>query len=93
MSRTTAPTTLAVKVDVCTYAGLKNGVPALLRLFDEIDLRASFFVTFGPDHSGRAIRRIFRRGFLTKMLRRAHEGDGGRVFGHFIRWWAESLAG
>jgi len=75
--RTTAPTILAVKIDVCTYAGLKNGVPALMRLFDEIDLRASFFVTFGPDHSGRAIRRIFRRGFLTKMLRTNAVGTYG----------------
>ena len=60
---------LAVKVDVCTHAGLKHGVPALMRLFDEFNLRASFFVSCGPDHSGRAIRRIFRRGFLRKMRR------------------------
>lgn len=60
---------LAVKVDVCTYAGLQHGVPALMRLFDEFRLRASVFVACGPDHSGRAIRRIFRRGFLRKMRR------------------------
>lgn len=60
---------LAVKVDVCTHAGLKHGVPALMRLFDEFNLRASFFVSCGPDHSGRAIRRIFRPGFLRKMRR------------------------
>ncbi|MFN8627906.1 MAG: polysaccharide deacetylase family protein [Candidatus Binatia bacterium] len=60
---------LAVKVDVCTYAGLQRGVPALMRLFDEFNLRASFFVACGPDHSGRAIRRIFRPGFLRKMRR------------------------
>jgi peptidoglycan/xylan/chitin deacetylase (PgdA/CDA1 family) len=60
---------LAVKVDVCTHAGLQQGVPGLMRLFDEFNLRASFFVSCGPDHSGRAIRRIFRPGFLRKMRR------------------------
>jgi len=63
------PIDLALKVDVCTYAGLQTGVPALMRLFDELDVRASFFVTCGPDHSGRALRRLLRPGFLTKMLR------------------------
>jgi undecaprenyl phosphate-alpha-L-ara4FN deformylase len=60
---------LGLKVDVCTYAGLRHGVPALLRLFDALQVRASFFVACGPDHSGRALRRVFRRGFLSKMLR------------------------
>src|SRR5574337_1828294 len=39
------------------------------RLFDRLGLRASFFIAGGPDHSGRAIRRVFRRGFVGKMLR------------------------
>lgn len=60
---------LGLKVDVCTYAGLREGVPGLLRLFDDLGIRASFFVALGPDHSGRAIRRIFRPGFLAKMRR------------------------
>jgi undecaprenyl phosphate-alpha-L-ara4FN deformylase len=60
---------LGLKVDVCTHAGLQHGVPALMRLFDELNVRASFFVAGGPDHSGRALRRVFRRGFVRKMLR------------------------
>jgi undecaprenyl phosphate-alpha-L-ara4FN deformylase len=60
---------LAVKVDVCTHAGLRHGVPALMRLFDEFNIRASIFVACGPDHSGRAIRRLLRPGFLAKMRR------------------------
>jgi undecaprenyl phosphate-alpha-L-ara4FN deformylase len=72
-----AAQTLAVKVDVCTHAGMRDGVPALLRLFDELGMRASFFVSLGPDHSGRAIRRVFRPGFLDKMRRTNAVGTYG----------------
>jgi len=71
------PLQVAVKVDVCTYAGMREGVPALMRLFDALQLRGSFFVAGGPDHSGRAIRRILRPGFLTKMLRTNAVGTYG----------------
>lgn len=60
---------VGLKVDVCTYAGMRYGVPKLLRLFDRLNVRASFFVAVGPDQSGRAVRRLFRRGFLEKMWR------------------------
>lgn len=60
---------LALKVDVDTSIGLREGVPRLLELFRRYEIRASFFVSFGPDHSGRAIRRIWRPSFLLKMLR------------------------
>jgi predicted deacetylase len=60
---------LAIKIDVDTHVGLRDGVPALARIIESRGCRASFFVACGPDHSGRAIRRIFRRGFLSKMLR------------------------
>jgi len=72
-----ASQTLAVKVDVCTHAGMRDGVPALMRLFDDLRIRASFFVSLGPDHSGRAIRRIFRPGFLDKMRRTNAVGTYG----------------
>jgi peptidoglycan/xylan/chitin deacetylase (PgdA/CDA1 family) len=61
---------LAVRVDVDTHTGLRDGVPVLLDLFARAQVRASFFVTMGPDHSGRAIRRVFTRpGFAGKMAR------------------------
>ncbi len=41
----------------------------MLRLLGEYGVRASFFVAFGPDNSGKAIRRVLRRGFLRKMIR------------------------
>lgn len=60
---------LAVKVDVDTLRGYVTGMPRLLDLFKKHDIRASIFFSFGPDNSGKAIRRIFRRGFLSKMFR------------------------
>jgi undecaprenyl phosphate-alpha-L-ara4FN deformylase len=60
---------LALKVDVDTGIGLREGVPRLLELFRRYEIRASFFVSFGPDHSGRAIRRIWRPSFMLKMMR------------------------
>lgn len=62
---------------MCTHAGMRDGVPALRRLFDDLGIRGSFFVSLGPDHSGRAIRRIFRPGFLDKMLRTNAVGTYG----------------
>lgn len=60
---------LGLKIDVCTYDGLRVGVPNLLRLLDRHGVRASFFAAVGPDTSGRAILRAFRPGFLAKMRR------------------------
>ena len=61
--------TVALRVDVDTRRGLDDGVPALLELFRGLGIRASFFVTMGPDRSGRAIRRALRPSFLVKMWR------------------------
>jgi peptidoglycan/xylan/chitin deacetylase (PgdA/CDA1 family) len=59
-----------LKVDVDTYVGLRDGAPRLLELFARHGVRASWFVSMGPDRTGRAVARAFRqRGFLTKMLR------------------------
>jgi peptidoglycan/xylan/chitin deacetylase (PgdA/CDA1 family) len=60
---------LALKIDVDTYIGMRDGVPALARALERRGVHASVFVACGPDHSGRAIRRVFRPGFLAKMRR------------------------
>ena len=55
---------------MCVTGGLsKRAFPGLLRILAEFGVPASFFVAFGPDNSGKAVRRIFRRGFLRKMIR------------------------
>jgi peptidoglycan/xylan/chitin deacetylase (PgdA/CDA1 family) len=60
---------VGLRVDVDTRRGLDEGVPRLLELFRRLGIRASFFVTMGPDNSGRAIRRALRPSFLVKMWR------------------------
>ena len=69
VSDSTDRTTVGLRVDVDTRRGLDEGVPRLLELFRRLGIRASFFVTMGPDHSGRAIRRALRPSFLAKMWR------------------------
>jgi peptidoglycan/xylan/chitin deacetylase (PgdA/CDA1 family) len=60
---------LGLKIDVCTFDGLRVGVPALLRLLDRHGIRATFFVALGPDTTGRAVLRLLRSGFLAKIRR------------------------
>ena len=67
--RGAAKVRLGLKVDVDTLRGTREGVPGLLRLFDRHGLRASFFFSLGPDHTGRALRRVLRPGFLDKVAR------------------------
>ncbi len=60
---------IALKVDVDTLRGTLEGVPALLRQLARHRLRATFLFSLGPDHTGRALKRIFRPGFLAKVRR------------------------
>jgi undecaprenyl phosphate-alpha-L-ara4FN deformylase len=60
---------LALKIDLDTYHGTHDGIPVLLRMLERHRVRATFLFSLGPDHTGRAIRRVFRRGFLQKVTR------------------------
>ncbi len=60
---------LALKVDVDTLDGTRTGVPKLMSLFDRHGVRATFLFSLGPDHTGRALKRIFRPGFFKKVRR------------------------
>jgi undecaprenyl phosphate-alpha-L-ara4FN deformylase len=61
---------IALKIDVDTYIGTRDGVPHLLEMLARYGIKATFYFSMGPDNSGKAIRRIFtRKGFLKKMLR------------------------
>lgn len=60
---------LAVKIDVDTERGTRIGVPGVLEILAKYNLPATFLFSLGPDNTGRAIRRIFRPGFLKKVSR------------------------
>ena len=60
---------IALKIDVDTDRGTLEGVPRLVSLFERLNVRATFLFSLGPDHTGRAIRRLFRPGFLSKVSR------------------------
>lgn len=60
---------LAIKIDVDTDRGTRIGVANLLKLFSDLEIPATFLFSLGPDNTGRAIKRIFRPGFLKKVSR------------------------
>jgi peptidoglycan/xylan/chitin deacetylase (PgdA/CDA1 family) len=60
---------LALKVDVDTFRGMKEGVPAIAGILSEYGMKASFFISFGPDRSGLAVLQLLRPSFLKKMIR------------------------
>jgi peptidoglycan/xylan/chitin deacetylase (PgdA/CDA1 family) len=92
---------LALKIDVDTLRGTEDGVPRLLSLLEKHKAGATFLFSLGPDHTGRAVRRVFRKDFLKKVSRTSvleHYGmrtllygtllpgpDIGRRCGHVLR--------
>jgi undecaprenyl phosphate-alpha-L-ara4FN deformylase len=67
---------IALKIDVDTYRGTREGVPRLVEALKRHHAQASFFFSLGTDHTGRAIKRVFRPGFLNKVSRTS-------VLGHY----------
>jgi undecaprenyl phosphate-alpha-L-ara4FN deformylase len=60
---------VALKIDVDTLRGTREGVPALVHCLQAAKADATFLFSLGPDHTGRALRRIFRPGFFGKVGR------------------------
>lgn len=60
---------LALKVDVDTDRGTREGVPNLLADLADVNAPACFLFSLGPDQTGRAITRVFRPGFFKKVSR------------------------
>jgi peptidoglycan/xylan/chitin deacetylase (PgdA/CDA1 family) len=60
---------IALKIDVDTYRGTREGVPRLVETLQRHHAQATFFFSLGPDHTGRAIKRVFRPGFMKKVSR------------------------
>lgn len=75
---------LALKIDVNTYRGTRLGVPRLVETLQRHQVQGSFFFTLGKDKTGRAITRIFKCGFLSRVTRISawsHYGIGTLFYG------------
>ena len=78
---------LALKIDVDTYRGTRYGVPRLLELLKKHGAGATFLFSLGSDHTGRAIKRVFRPGFLKKVRRTSvvsHYGLATLLYGTLL---------
>jgi undecaprenyl phosphate-alpha-L-ara4FN deformylase len=78
---------LALKIDVDTYRGTREGVPQLVEILHRHGAGATFLFSLGPDHTGRAIRRAFRPGFMKKVSRTsvvAHYGLKTLMYGTLL---------
>ena len=78
---------LALKVDVDTYRGTRRGVPRLVELLKKHGAGATFLFSLGPDHTGRAIKRVFRGGFIGKASRTSvlsHYGLATLLYGTLL---------
>jgi undecaprenyl phosphate-alpha-L-ara4FN deformylase len=60
---------LALKVDADTDRGTRIGVANLAADCAEVGAAACFLFSLGPDQTGRAISRVFRPGFFSKVSR------------------------
>lgn len=78
---------ITLKIDVDTLRGTQEGVPRLAALLRRLRIPATFLFSLGPDHTGRALRRIFRRGFLDKVRRTSvasHYGLNTLLYGTLL---------
>ena len=78
---------LGLKIDVDTFRGSRDGVPRLAGALRARRAGATFLFSLGPDHTGRAIRRVFRRGFVGKVARTSvleHYGLKTLLYGTLI---------
>lgn len=68
---------LAIKIDIDTLLGTRDGIAELSKVLLKHGASATFLFSFGPDNTGKAIRRVFKKGFLKKCFRSNVAGNYG----------------
>jgi peptidoglycan/xylan/chitin deacetylase (PgdA/CDA1 family) len=58
---------IALRIEASTFRGTRYGVPRLVEILKKREAGATFLFSLGPDHSGRALARMFRAGFLGRV--------------------------
>lgn len=66
--------TIALKVDVDTLRGTREGVPRLLELFKSRGVNATFLFNLGRDRTGRAFKRVLKQKKATRISVRDRYG-------------------
>lgn len=56
-------------MDADTYRGTRQGVPNLVQQLLRHGANATFLFSLGPDHTGWALKQVFRPGFFSKVSR------------------------
>jgi len=86
-NQNTPPRRVALKIDVDTYRGTLLGVPRLIEALRTAGAGATFLFSMGPDHTGRAIKRVLRPGFMRKVGRTSvleHYGLATLLYGTLL---------
>lgn len=60
---------LALKIDVDTFRGTREGVLPLVSLLQKMGANATFLFSLGKDHTGWAVKRALKPGFMKKVSR------------------------
>lgn len=69
---------LALRIEVATLRGTREGVPQLVKMLKEHSARATFLFSLGPDHTGRAV------GALPRVPRRKCYGLAALLSGTLL---------